>query len=345
DMKGYAIMTSSSSNESSQESDRLKGSFFTNSLVSGLRGAADFSGDGRVTLNEAYQFAFAETLASTEKTVSGPQHPNYNIQMSGTGDVVITDLRKSAALLNIAKNVSGKLFIHNRNNMLVAELSKPAGRAIELGLDEGKYRVIDIIDNKVYESKIQLKKGKKAYLLKEHFIKTKKIDTVARGDLRVLKRKKVLLTRRGRIRLFATLANKVVSVNKSLGVMSGAYFGITFKRCFSVGFAGYGKINMPPGLPSYGGILLEYDFNPFKQFHVKVGALLGSGTSTGFQSNSSSYFDWVSGGIFYIFEPEVNVIMNLSRFVRIGAGLSIPISEKSSGLGNLAFGLRFEFGK
>ena len=66
DMKGYAFITSSTQDESSQESDKLKGSFFTHSLVSGLRGAGDVSGDGKVTLSEAYQFAFNETLQKTE---------------------------------------------------------------------------------------------------------------------------------------------------------------------------------------------------------------------------------------------------------------------------------------
>ena len=47
DMKGYAFITSSTQDESSQESDKLKGSFFTHSLVSGMRGAGDLSGDGK----------------------------------------------------------------------------------------------------------------------------------------------------------------------------------------------------------------------------------------------------------------------------------------------------------
>ena len=71
DMKGYAVMTSSSSDEASQESERLKGSFFTHYLNSGLRGAADMSRDGRITLTEAYHFAFNETLAQTEKNGFG----------------------------------------------------------------------------------------------------------------------------------------------------------------------------------------------------------------------------------------------------------------------------------
>ena len=93
DMKGYAFITSSTQDESSQESDKLKGSFFTHSLVSGLRGAGDLSGDGKVTLSEAYQFAFNETLQKTEKTMGGAQHPSRDMNLAGTGDVVMTDLR------------------------------------------------------------------------------------------------------------------------------------------------------------------------------------------------------------------------------------------------------------
>ncbi|MBN1656079.1 MAG: caspase family protein, partial [Deltaproteobacteria bacterium] len=46
--KGYAMITSSAQNELSQESAELRGAYFTHYLVSALRGAGDFSGDGRV---------------------------------------------------------------------------------------------------------------------------------------------------------------------------------------------------------------------------------------------------------------------------------------------------------
>jgi hypothetical protein len=80
DLTGYAFITSSSELEASQESDKIKGSFFTHFLVSGLRGAADMSNDGKITLSEAYQFAFHETLAGTEATTNGPQHPSYDFK-------------------------------------------------------------------------------------------------------------------------------------------------------------------------------------------------------------------------------------------------------------------------
>ena len=81
DMRGYAFLTSSSGDEAAQESDAIGASFFSHYLVSGLRGAADVTGDGRVTLNEAYQFAFQNTLEGTERTQGGAQHPAYDIKM------------------------------------------------------------------------------------------------------------------------------------------------------------------------------------------------------------------------------------------------------------------------
>ena len=166
DMKGYAFMTSSSQDEASQESERIKGSFFTHYLVAGLSGAADMTQDGRITLNEAYQFAYNETLAGTEKTMSGPQHPNYNIQMSGTGDVVMTDIRKSSSLMNIGADISGKLFIRDSGNNLVCELRKAAGREMQLGLDAGKYTITYIKEDDLYEADVDFKirQGNKPYL-------------------------------------------------------------------------------------------------------------------------------------------------------------------------------------
>jgi hypothetical protein len=140
-MRGHAFLTSSAETEAAQESDRIGASYFTHYLVSGLRGAADSSGDGKVTLNEAYQFAFNETLGRTEQTRGGAQHPSYDITMSGSGDVVMTDLRQTSATLVLGEEMAGRFFIRNAAQQLVVELYKPAGRKVELGLEPGTYEV------------------------------------------------------------------------------------------------------------------------------------------------------------------------------------------------------------
>jgi len=139
--EGYAILTSSSESESAQESDRVGGSFFTNALNSGLRGAADASRDGKVTLHEAYQFAYNETLARTEASRGGPQHAGYDIQLNGSGDVVLTDVRQASSFLDLSEELSGRLFIRDSGGVLAAELEKPAGRDMRIGLSPGTYEV------------------------------------------------------------------------------------------------------------------------------------------------------------------------------------------------------------
>jgi hypothetical protein len=113
DMRGHAFLTSSAETEAAQESDRIRGSYFTHFLISGLRGAADASGEGKVTLNEAYQFAFNETLGRTAETKGGAQHPSYDINLSRTGDVVMTDLRQTSATLVLGETLDGRFFVSN----------------------------------------------------------------------------------------------------------------------------------------------------------------------------------------------------------------------------------------
>lgn len=183
DMKGYAFITSSTQDEASQESDRLKGSFFTHSLVSGLRGAGDVSGDGRVTLSEAYQFAFNETLQKTEATMGGAQHPSRDMNLAGTGDVVMTDLNSNGALLDMASDVDGRLFIRSESGELVAELSKKSGHSISLGLPAGKYGVRLETSATVKETNVALVNGKHQNLALANFKDIDVEKTVIRGEI------------------------------------------------------------------------------------------------------------------------------------------------------------------
>jgi hypothetical protein len=141
DTRGHAFLTSSAATEAAQESDRIAASFFTYYLVSGLRGAADVNQDRRVTLQEAFQFASQETLARTEHTQGGPQHAAYEFDLTGTGDMVITDVRTTQAGLVLTPELSGRIAVREANGGLVAELRKPAGNTVELGVDPGDYVV------------------------------------------------------------------------------------------------------------------------------------------------------------------------------------------------------------
>ncbi|MBN2040649.1 MAG: caspase family protein [Spirochaetes bacterium] len=223
-MKGYAFMTSSSIDEASQESDSIKGSFFTHYLLSGLRGAADMTQDGRITLNEAYQFAYNETLARTEKTLSGPQHPNYNIQMSGTGDVVMTDIRKSRVVMTLDKDLSGKFFIRDMENNLVCELRKPASRQIQFGLEDGTYTITNIEENGLYEARIVLATGSVFTLARNHFTLTDKEYAVVRGDTKDAQNtEEQYITKIWELSLYPDMRNDKNTIHKYLFNLAGSY--------------------------------------------------------------------------------------------------------------------------
>ena len=183
DMKGYAFITSSTQDESSQESDKLKGSFFTHSLVSGLRGAGDLSSDGRVTLSEAYQFAFNETLQKTETTLGGAQHPSRDMNLAGTGDVVMTDLRATSAGLDLDESVGGRLYIRDADGELVAELNKKQGHAMSLGLPAGNYTVNLQQKTDYMGATVALVNGKREKISMGNFTSVVAEQTVFRGEI------------------------------------------------------------------------------------------------------------------------------------------------------------------
>jgi len=181
DMKGHAFLTSSSADEVAQESEGLGGSFFTHYLTSGMRGAADVSGDGKITLNEAYQFAFHETLGGTADTRGGAQHPAYDIQLSGTGDVVMTDVRQTTAGMVLSEELQGRCFVRNARGELVVELQKPRGRSVQLGLEPGSYRIHCDLKSGAMTTTTEVAEGARVTVGPDRMAATERQETVSRG--------------------------------------------------------------------------------------------------------------------------------------------------------------------
>lgn len=140
EMRGRALLTSSSALEDSHESDSLGGSIFTQALLAGLRGAADADGDARITLNEVYRYSYQETLRNTQTSGSGTQHPSVDMDMTGAGDMVLTDLRAPAAQLRLDSSVAGVLNLRDSSGATVVEFRKRVGTELRLGLEPGTYR-------------------------------------------------------------------------------------------------------------------------------------------------------------------------------------------------------------
>ncbi|MGE0397862.1 MAG: caspase domain-containing protein [Kofleriaceae bacterium] len=154
---GFAFLSSSSADEDAQESDRIGASFFTYFFVAGLRGGADRNRDGKITLTEAYQYAYEHTLGRTQNTVHGPQHPAYDMHLSGTGDVVITDLRSTESALVLPSALKGRVTILDKDGRVVLEVTKQAGEPLSLALPDDSYTVNVERGRDNFVAKIQLK--------------------------------------------------------------------------------------------------------------------------------------------------------------------------------------------
>lgn len=139
--EGAVFLTSSSASEDSQESDEIKGSFFTHALVSGLLGAADENGDGRVTLDEAYRYAYETTLRSSSRSLAGLQHPTFQYEVRGQGDLVLATLSApNRAWVELPANRTWLIFSGSEDGAVVGEVgARDAAR--RLYVRAGKYFV------------------------------------------------------------------------------------------------------------------------------------------------------------------------------------------------------------
>jgi hypothetical protein len=141
--EGEAWIAASSDDEQAQESDAVGASYFTHFFVSGLRGAAD-TGDGQVSLSEAYFYAENRTVARTAGSEAGAQHPAYQFQISGNGDLVLTDLHDASARLSFpADSLPAEITVlSDPTGVSVADVLLVPGRPTALAVAPGRYRLI-----------------------------------------------------------------------------------------------------------------------------------------------------------------------------------------------------------
>jgi len=160
---------------------------------------------------------------------------------------------------------------------------------------------------------------------------------------------------------FGGFGFRVTSLNGQTVVMSGGGGAWLINSRFFIGGSGYSNmsddIKAPVVLESeqvymninYGGVNIGYVFNPDKLYHVTIDALIGSGNINYSQRDSDD--DWKSD-IFLVFEPSVNLELNVVRWFRFGVGASYRLVNdvemrnlKNSDINGFSAGVSFKFGK
>jgi hypothetical protein len=153
---GQVIIASSSRDEVSQESDEIQGSFFTHYLTTGLRGDADRDRDGQVTLDEAYAYAYGRTVAATSETRAGAQHPTYDFDLKGRGDVVLTSPGGADVVVQFPGELEGRYFVVDLDRQLfVAEVDKQKGGTSQIALPRGQYAIKKRLDSHLLIARVQ----------------------------------------------------------------------------------------------------------------------------------------------------------------------------------------------
>lgn len=140
-VEGRVLISASGADEYAQESDALQGSTFTHYFLAGLRGAADGSRDGKVTLDEVYGWAWARTIEATFSSRGGVQRPAFSVDLKGQGQLVLSEPGASDARLTLDVRPAGRwLVVSEATGAVFADVEKAEG-ALTLAVPPGRYRL------------------------------------------------------------------------------------------------------------------------------------------------------------------------------------------------------------
>ncbi len=260
---GEALLTSSAADEVALESREIGGSFFTHHFVSGLRGAADVSGDGTVTLTEAYQYAYAHTISTTGETVIGPQHPAYDYRLSGQGELVLTELTKPTASLELPKGFDRSLVIELARDQVIAELTSDARPVI--AVQPGRYAIRAWRAGKVFAGRVAVAANERYTVRWDELSATDAVPTRSKGGGVAVPdaiARPTLFIALGGAGGVADAIGVVPSVRAMLYLPSGLSFGAnvasgqhaTFRETSSFATIGYRRAVQRGGIAAWAGL-------------------------------------------------------------------------------------------
>jgi hypothetical protein len=118
--EGMVTIQSTMAGTPAYESDTLGSALFTHHFVSALRGAADINRDKRITLLEAYSYAYRETIQYSAQSNQIIQQPHFDMSFKGAGDFVLTNLQHAKSTLTINSDADARYIL----------ISQPSGTPI-----------------------------------------------------------------------------------------------------------------------------------------------------------------------------------------------------------------------
>lgn len=190
--RGMVTMQSSGPGEAALESTRLGSGLFSHYLISGLRGAADRDFDGRISVNEAYEFAYSRTLQQSASAVGRSQHPTIRMDIEGSGPLVLTSVAPTKSLLALpaGSDVHYVVFEKGSQNAFAEAWSRPE-HATLVALPAGQFVVQQRSSDGYRVGEVTLPFGGTRQLSQSDFRDSPDEELALRGGEQVLRRNRL----------------------------------------------------------------------------------------------------------------------------------------------------------
>lgn len=358
--KGLVILTSSASDEDSQESDVIGASYFSYHLATGLLGSADSQNDGRVTLNEAYAWAYERTVASTADSAAGPQHPTFSFDLAGNGDLVLTDVAERREGLRIPVAApTGPYFIIDGRGVVVAEAVKGDTERL-IALAPGRYTIKRRLADHLRIGVVEIAAGQITTVDESAFLNAKFSDDPVKGTgITSIFSRHWSLSASGNYQAFFDRPTNAGGYFPSAPLVGGeATLHNFFGRGFTLGIDGaYGWTSNVVSAPfvgdlayaytlvTFGGALFYEWFQdsrwiPYVGVHLSFNIMTRTFTDTALAAQTYSTFTpGVVGGL------KIRLSKNISVLARVRVHYLLYNVDETRSLGSADFGalLDYEF--
>jgi hypothetical protein len=164
---GSSVLTSTDVTELSWELPAIRSTYFTHSLITGLRGAADVNGDSNVSFKELYDFVSKEVRIKTDNK----QNPQFKSKITGSEKTALTYTSRADARFTINGDVTGRIrVLDNVRKIVVSDLTKEHQSPMELALASGDYQIILFRENSFGWAKRRLRNNQNIRLQIKDFV-------------------------------------------------------------------------------------------------------------------------------------------------------------------------------
>ena len=138
--RGSIIISSTSRGELAQESDEYQGAVFTHHLVNGLRGLANYNGDGWIGLEEAFEYSRRATHMDMALGGDLKQNPSFDLDLVGGSDPGLIPVLRGRSHLMLRNFPSGNLEIMDSHSLTsISKVWLSGADSLDFNLPAGSY--------------------------------------------------------------------------------------------------------------------------------------------------------------------------------------------------------------